>query len=119
MYKVNIESKTINLLFDSENDILLFIDLNNIDKRELHYKVINPFYYNSDSYNSFNDFVIDNLKLYNDYFRLKFIKVIKDSFKDSENINKYKKGCFFFNYNGLSIGIYESNLNFNDFEIKD
>lgn len=109
IYKVNIESKTINLLFDSENDILLFIDLNNIDKRELHYKVINPFYYNSDSYNSFNDFVIDNLKLHNDYFRLKFIKVIK------ENLGS------FFNYNGLSIGIYECDLdlNFNDFEIKD
>ena len=106
LYKINIENKTVNLYFDSENNWIYFLNEINFT---FGFNVLNPFNYNTDSYNYFNHFVIEKLKLYDDNKRNLFEKHIK---KCIEN------GKFFDNsFNGLTFIIEKTNMDLNDYKI--
>lgn len=106
LYKINIEGKTLNLYFDSVDKWIYFFN-------EINYSfglnVLNPFKYNSESYNRYNHVVIEKLKLYDDKKRSLFEKHIE---KCIENKNYH-----FCSFNGLDFTIEKTNLNLNDYEI--
>ena len=100
MFKIDIDLLGYSNIYFDDNDIL-YIDVEN---KTYGYKVFNPFYFNSDSYNTFNNYVIETLKLYNMYHIIEFVNVIKDNIKSD---------ILSFEYNGLNIRLSEL-----DFKIK-
>lgn len=82
-----------------DNDDIFYIDDYN---KTYSYKVFNPFFFNSDSYDTFNYYVIEILKLYDMYHIIQFVNCIKDNVK-SDILN--------FTYKGLHITLSEIKRN--------
>lgn len=96
MFKIDIDLLGYsNLYFDDKFDDILYVDDGN---KTYSYKVFNPFYLNSDSYNTFNNYIIETLKLYDMYHIIKFIHIIKDNIKSD---------ILSFEYKGLNIRLSE------------
>lgn len=105
LYKINIENKTCNLYFDSNNNWIYFLNEINFT---FGFNILNPYNYNTDSYNYFNYYVIEKLKLYKDSERVIFENYIKNCI-DNNN--------FFNTYDGLNFVISKTNLCLKDYEI--
>ena len=86
MFKINIDLLGYSNIYINDNDIFYIDDMN----KTYSYKVFNPFFFNSDSYDTFNYYVIEILKLYNMYDIIKFVNFIKDNIKNDILNFKYK-----------------------------
>ena len=86
MFKINIDLLGYSNIYIDDDDIFYIDDMN----KTYSYKVFNPFFFNSDSYDTFNYYVIEILKLYNMYDIIKFVNFIKDNIKNDILNFKYK-----------------------------
>lgn len=106
LYKININSVMDNIYFDSVNNWIYFKNtLNNT----FGFNVLNEYNYNTDNYNSYNYFIIEILKLYDDNKRSLFEQYIKNCIKNNNLVF-----CLF---NGVNFTIHKTNLDIKDFKI--